>query len=68
MEMITKNIAKGEPIINLNDFKRLATEKKSVIQKTKYINKPYIVRPAAFYLSWQLGLMINSQFYYTVKI
>ena len=68
MEMITKNIGKGERITDLRDIKRLAEEGKSVIWQAGFATTRYFVRPAAFFLSWQLRMMINYDFYYTVKI
>lgn len=62
MEMISKNIAKGEFISDVREIQRLANEKKSVIQSVRYANTNYIVRPASFYLGWPLILVLLSKF------
>lgn len=68
MERVSKNIYKGEQITDPRELGRLARERKSIVQKVGYINCNYIVRPAAFYLSWQLRMILNNKFYYAVKL
>lgn len=65
MEKVSKNIYKGEQITDLREIQRLALEQKSVIWKA---GSKYFVRPASFFLGWQLRMMINGEFYYSVKI
>lgn len=66
--MVSKHIAKGELISDVREILRLANEKKSVIQAVGYANTSYIVRPASFYLGWPLRLVLNSRFYYSIKV
>lgn len=68
MEKVSKNIYKGEQITDPKEILRLALKRESVVQKVHYTNCNYIVRPAAFYLSWQLRMILNSTFYYAVKL
>lgn len=68
MEKISKNIYKGEQILDIREIIRLANERKSIIQKANYANRMYIVRPAAFYLNWPLRLLLICKFYYAIKI
>lgn len=68
MIKVSKNIALGEPISDIRELQILALEGKSIIQKVHYPNRNYIVRPASFYLSWPLRLVLQSTFYYSIKI
>jgi len=68
MEKISKNIYKGEQILDIQEIIRLANEGKSIVQKANYTNRMYIVRPAAFYLNWPLRLILAYKFYYAIKI
>ena len=65
MEKVSKNIYKGEQITDLREIERLALEQKSVIWEA---GSRYFVKPASFFLGWQLRMMINGKFYYSVKI
>ena len=65
MEMITKNIGKGEPISNLAELKRLALEGKSVIVETAWHK---YVRPAGFMINWPLTHLLNLKFFYSIKL
>lgn len=64
MKQISKNFYLGEPITDLREIKRLASEKRSVAW---YRGATYQVRPAAFILGWQLNMVINAQLFYTIK-
>ena len=65
MEMITKNIGKGEKINNLSELIRLAYEGKSVIVKGPW---HYWVRPAAFMINWPLYHLSKLSFFYSINI
>lgn len=65
MEMVTKNIGKGEPINDLRELVRLAEEKKSIIMRLGW---NWYVRPAAFMINWSLGQLAKMQFFYSIKI
>lgn len=68
MIMATKNIGVGERITDLREIMRLALEKKSIVQSVRYPDRNYIVRPAAFYVNWSLGMLMGQSLYYTVKL
>jgi hypothetical protein len=65
MEMVTKNIGKGEPISDLTELIRLAREKKSVVIRGGW---GCYVRPAAFMINWSLGQLAKMQFFYSIKL
>ena len=65
MRMVSKNIALGEPITDIRDILRLASERKSVIWKLRL---SYFVRPASFFLGWPLIQVMNAKLFYSVKI
>jgi hypothetical protein len=65
MEMVTKNIGKGEPINDLRELVRLANEKKSIIV---YGGWGCYVRPAAFMINWSLGQLAKMRFFYSINI
>ena len=61
---VTKNISKGELIVNLSEIVGLANEGKSiVIERNNFIT----VRPAAFIQNWSLRECANWKFYYSIK-
>jgi len=60
---ITKNIFRGGKITDLNEIKRLATERKSIVVGAGY---GYFVRPAAFILQWPLAMILRYSIYYSV--
>ena len=64
MDKVSKNIYKGERILDVREIERLANEQKSIVQEVGRINVRYVVRPAAFYLGWPLRLILNTKFYY----
>lgn len=66
MKKVSKNIAMGEPIADIRELARLAREQKSVIWSPRH--GTYFVRPASFFLGWQLRLVMNSSFFYSIKI
>jgi len=65
MEMVSKNIGKGEPLQNLNELIRLAYEGKSVIVCGGW---GYYVKPAAFMIFWPLYHLSKLKFYYSIKV
>jgi len=67
MEKVSKNIYKGYPILDIREIKKLADEGQSIVQEVRYIDRKYIVRPDAFYLSWSLRTLLTSKFYYAIK-
>lgn len=64
--MISKNIALGYRIIDVAEIKRLAGERKSVIWKRT--DGTYRVLSASFVLGWQLNVVLNSVFHYSIKV
>lgn len=66
MKKVSKNIAMGEPIGDIRELARLANEKKSVIWSPRH--GTYFVRPASFFLGWQLRMVMNANLFYSVKI
>lgn len=66
MKKVSKNIALGEPIADIRELSRLANERQSVIWSPKYGR--YFVRPASFFLGWQLRAVMNARLFYSVKI
>lgn len=61
---VTKNISKGELIVNLSEIVGLAKEGKSiVIERNDFIT----VRPAAFIQNWSLRECVKWKFYYSIK-
>jgi hypothetical protein len=65
MEMVTKNIAQGEPLASLDELVRLARESKSVVVESPYYR---YIRPAAFMIHWPLVHLVSLKFYYTIKV
>lgn len=69
MKQISKNIYLGQPITDLREIGRLAREGKSIVQKTYNFDKVnYTVRPASFFVNWPLAMILNYQFYYSIKL
>jgi hypothetical protein len=66
MDKVSKNIYKGERIIDVREIERLANEQKPIVQEVGHGDVYYIVRPAAFYIGWPLRLILNTKFYYSV--
>jgi len=64
---VSKNISKGEPILNLRELISLAQEGKSVV--IEYARRPgiYAVRPAAWLQNWSINECVKWNFYYSVK-
>lgn len=65
MKMVSKNIAVGEPISNMDELLRLADEGKSVVVHGAW---GYYVKPAAFMIHWPLALLGRMKFHYSVKV
>ncbi len=67
MEKVSKNIYKGDLILDIQEIQKLANEGQSIVQEVRYIDRKYRVRSAAFYLSWPLRTLLTSKFYYAIK-
>lgn len=61
---VSKNISKGELIVNLSEIVDLALKGKSIVIGR---NQFLMVRPAAFIQNWTLKECSNWKFYYSVK-
>jgi hypothetical protein len=66
IKMVSKNIALGEQITDVREIKKLAGERKSIVWDRGYGN--YCVRPASFFLGWQLRVVLYSKLHYSVKV
>lgn len=66
MIQVSKNYKRGEPITDPREILRLAAEKKPVIWRRGFEN--YELKPASFFLSWQLRLVLESEFFFADKI
>jgi hypothetical protein len=65
MEKVSKNIQKGDEIIDYKVIKSLALNRESIVLTN---GKVTFVKPAAFILGWPLSLILNFKFYYSIKI
>jgi len=65
MKMVTKNIALGEQVPDLNELIRLAYERKSVIIRGPW---GYYIKPAAFMIHWPLYHLSKLKFFYSIKV
>lgn len=66
MKKVSRNFALGEPIGDIRELARLSSEKKSVVWMPRY--GKYFIRPASFFLGWQLRVVMNARLFYSVKI
>jgi len=61
---VSKNIYKGGQITDLNEIKKLAEEKKSVVIAGAF---GYWVKPAGWVMHWSLAMILRFKIFYAVK-